>query len=55
MRGAKKNIKSFRNVNVLVGENKISYCRINGSGNDFMENLDMIMDYQCLSNKLYFK
>jgi hypothetical protein len=35
------------NVNVLVGEILISYSRINESGNDFMENLNRIMDYQC--------
>jgi len=25
-------------VNVSIGEHKISYARINGSGNDFMNN-----------------
>jgi hypothetical protein len=28
-----------RNINVLTGENLISYSRINGSENDFMDNL----------------
>jgi hypothetical protein len=36
-----------KNVDVLVGENSISYFRINESENDFMDNPDMIMDYQC--------
>jgi hypothetical protein len=26
-------------INVLVGKNEFSYFKINGSGNDFMENL----------------
>jgi hypothetical protein len=29
-------------------ENEILDSKINGSGNDFMENLNMIMDYQYL-------
>jgi hypothetical protein len=28
-----------KNINVLIGENWISYSRINGSGNDFMDKL----------------
>jgi len=41
-RGAKKNIMGAKNVNILVGENKITYFRINGSGNDFVDNLNMM-------------
>jgi len=39
-----------RNFNVLIGENQISYSIINGSGNDFMNNLNMIMDDKYLVN-----
>jgi len=41
-----KDNMGVRNVNVLLGEIWISYSRINGSENDFMDNLDRIMDYQ---------
>jgi hypothetical protein len=47
MRVAKKNIMDAKNVDVLVGKNESSYFRINGSENDFMDNPNMIMDYQC--------
>jgi hypothetical protein len=43
MRGAKKDIMGVENVNVLVGENQISYIRSNESGNDFT--LDNLYDY----------
>ncbi len=48
MKDAGKDIMSARNINVLVHENEILDSKINGSGNDFMDNLNMIMDYQCL-------
>jgi hypothetical protein len=35
----KKDIMGAINVDVLIGENQISYPRINGSGNDFINNL----------------
>ncbi len=35
----KKDIMDAKNISVLLGENWISYCRINGSKNDFMDNL----------------
>jgi hypothetical protein len=44
MKDAKKDIMGARNINVLVHENKILDSKINGSGNDFMDNLNMIMD-----------
>jgi hypothetical protein len=47
-KGAKKNIMGAKNVNILVGENQTSYSRINGSGNDFVDNLDMMLHYQCM-------
>jgi len=43
MRGAKKDIMGVENVNVLVGENQMSYFRSNESGNDFT--LDNLYDY----------
>jgi hypothetical protein len=43
MRGAKKDITGVENVNVLVGENQISYLRSNESGNDFT--IDSLYDY----------
>jgi hypothetical protein len=39
MKGINKNIMCAVNANVLVGENKVSYSRINGSENDVMPNL----------------
>ncbi len=48
MKDAGKDIMSARNINVLVHENEILDSKINGSGNDFMDNLNMIMDYHCL-------
>ncbi len=44
-KGHQKNIMGVKNNNVLIGENKISYFRSNESGHDFVNNLDMIMDY----------
>ncbi len=38
-KGDPKKITSAKNINVLIGENQISYSRINGSENDFMDNL----------------
>jgi hypothetical protein len=35
----KKDIMGAINVDVLIGENRISYSRINGHGNDFINNL----------------
>jgi len=46
MRGAKKDIMGVENVNVLVGENQISYIRSTESGNDFT--LDNLYDYGLL-------
>jgi hypothetical protein len=37
----------------LVHENEILDSKINGSGNDFMDNLNMIMDYQCLATNYF--
>ncbi len=48
MRGAKKDIMGAKNINVLVGENQISNFKMNGRRKNFVENLNMIMDYQCL-------
>jgi hypothetical protein len=48
MKDAEEDIMGARNINVLVHENEILDSKINGSGNDFMDNLNMIMDYQCL-------
>jgi hypothetical protein len=48
MKDAGKDIMGARNIYVLVHENEILDSKINGSGNDFMDNLNMIMDYQCL-------
>jgi len=36
---ATKDTKKDINVDVLIGENQFSYSRINGSGNDFINNL----------------
>jgi hypothetical protein len=47
-KATKKDIIDAKNGDVLISENLISYFRINGSGNDIMNNLDMIMDYQSL-------
>jgi hypothetical protein len=35
----KKDIMGVKKINVLVGDNSISYSKINGNGNDFMDNL----------------
>ncbi len=37
--GTKKNLMNAKDVNVLIIQNWISCSGINGSGNDFMENL----------------
>jgi len=50
MRGTKKEIVNARNVKVLVSENDISYFKIDGSENAFMNNLDMIMDIPSIIN-----
>jgi hypothetical protein len=47
-KATRKDIIGAKNGDVLISENLISYFRINGSGNDFMNNLDMILDYQSL-------
>ncbi len=39
MKGTLKNLVDAKDVNVLIIENWISYFGINGSGNDFMDNL----------------
>jgi hypothetical protein len=48
MKDAEKDIMGGRNINVLVHENEILDSKINGSGNDLTDNLNTIMDYQCL-------
>ncbi len=37
--GAKKDIMDVKNINVLIGENEISYSKSNGNENDFINNL----------------
>jgi hypothetical protein len=39
MKNIKKDIMGVKNIGVLVGENEISYFKINGNENNFMGNL----------------
>jgi hypothetical protein len=56
MKGINKNIMGAPNVNIWVGENKMSYSRINGSENDFMPNLydPWIVNVQQLFTRKWF-
>jgi hypothetical protein len=50
----KKDVMDAINVKVSIGENKISYSKINESGNDFMDNLydhGLVTNY--ILNKLF--
>jgi hypothetical protein len=40
MKGTKKDIMGVKFFNVSIGENQISWFRINKNENDFMDNLD---------------
>ncbi len=39
MKNIKKDIMGVKNINVAIGENEISYFKINGNKNNFMGNL----------------
>jgi hypothetical protein len=54
MKDAKKDIMGARNINVLV-QNEILDSKNNGSGNVFMDNLNMTMDYRCLVTNYFSK
>jgi hypothetical protein len=54
MKNIKKDIMGVKNINVAIGENEISYFKINGNKNNFMGNL---YDHGLLifSDKLFLK